>query len=209
MSMSTCYVPRRTLRCREVHGVRVERSGRLIIPGGESTLAIIGGDDGMFDKLKEFVKSSKPVWGTCAGLIVLANNVKGQKKGGQSRVGGLDITVQRNYFGKQVCSFEADISPPPPSSSSSPKTSEEDRSPKRPRKSPFPGIFIRAPAVLETGSDVDILARVDIDKKSTIVAVRQGNLLGTSFHPELCDDTRYHEYFVDMVEDNMKSSTSS
>ena len=174
----------------------------LIIPGGESTaFAIIGGGkSGMFDKLKEFVKSSKPVWGTCAGLIVLANRVNGQKRGGQSLVGGLNITVQRNYFGKQVCSFEADIAPPPPSSSSSSSPK------KRLRPSPFPGIFIRAPAILETGSDVKILASVDIDEKSTVVAVRQGNLLGTSFHPELGDDTRYHQYFMNMVEDNMKSA---
>ena len=171
----------------------------LIIPGGESTaFGIIGGEDGMFEKLKEFVKSSKPVWGTCAGLIVLADRVEGQKRGGQSLVGGLDITVKRNYFGKQVCSFEADISAPPPSVEST-----TDRSAKRIRSAPFPGIFIRAPAVLEIGSDVDVLASVDVKEKSTIVAVRQGNLLGTSFHPELGDDARYHKYFVEMVEKSL------
>ena len=187
----------------------------LIIPGGESTaFAIIGRRLKMFDALKKWIESKKPTWGTCAGLIVLANNVDGQKKGGQNLVGGLDVVVRRNYFGAQIASFEADISPPPSWSSKTPNFMECDRSPtKRFRTSdgsakssiPFPGVFIRAPAIVKIIEGEELAAVEGKDGETVPIAVRQGHILGTSFHPELTDDHRWHGYFVEMVEKKLST----
>lgn len=183
----------------------------LVIPGGESTaFAIIGKRIGMFEALKAWRKKmNRPMWGTCAGLIVLANNVDKQKKGGQALVGGLDVRVARNFFGSQLNSFESDIDPPPSTSSpSSSRTDGDDddggrktKKQKATHDDPFRGVFIRAPAVVETGPDVQVLSRVNVSGKSSIVAVQQGRLMATAFHPELTNDNRYHGYFVDMVRD--------
>ncbi|GLT66949.1 hypothetical protein SLA2020_392890 [Shorea laevis] len=179
----------------------------LIIPGGESTtMAKLAELHNLFPALREFVKIGKPVWGTCAGLIFLANKATGQKEGGQELIGGLDCTVHRNYFGSQIQSFEAELQVP--------ELASKEGGPET-----FRGVFIRAPAILEAGPEVEVLAdyaiptnkvlysssSVEIQEESAmpekkvIVAVRQGKLLGTAFHPELTADTRWHSYFLKMA----------
>lgn len=158
----------------------------LIIPGGESTtMGNLAEAYGLVAPLRAF-RSTKPVWGTCAGMILMAAAATGQKSGGQPLLGGLDITVNRNYFGRQVDSFEVDVAAPALASVATP----DDPS------GPFHAIFIRAPAVIRTGPDVETLAALP---DGVVVAVRQGHLLGTAFHPELGDDLRFHRYFVQMV----------
>ena len=171
--------------------------------------------------LKEFVRSGKTVWGTCAGLIMLANRVEGQCLGGQNTLGGLDITVHRNFFGNQVHSFELALPRPAAEAVCSEVQSElPDQSNENWHVVPkvYKGVFIRAPAVIEIGDGVEDLCPLDdhqlnqcksnkdveIDKIS--VAVKQGNLLGTSFHPELTEDTFWHNYFVNMTKSCSKSN---
>lgn len=143
--------------------------------------------------LREFAASGRPVWGTCAGLIFLAERALGQKQGGQRLLGGLDVTVSRNFFGSQVDSFET-LLPAPACLVGSGE--------------PFRALFIRAPAVLldSCGPAVEVLATyavppgrtVAADWRTVAVAVRQGQMLGTAFHPELTADTRWHQLFVTM-----------
>jgi 5'-phosphate synthase pdxT subunit len=151
----------------------------LILPGGESTtMGLIAARWGLVEPLRAWVHGGKPTWGTCAGMILLADQATGQKQGGQPLIGGLHVTVNRNYFGRQVDSFEATLSVPsfdPPVSS---------------------GIFIRAPAITELGEDVNSLAELP---GPVYVAVSQGPILATAFHPELARDTRWHELFIDMA----------
>lgn len=195
-----------------VKGVEVRKPAQLdgvdalIIPGGESTtMAKLAHYHNLFPALREFVNEGKPVWGTCAGLIFLANKAIGQKTGGQDFIGGLDCTVHRNFFGSQLQSFEAELSVP--------KLAEVEGGPVSCR-----GVFIRAPAVLEAGPSVEVLADypVSLDKLKSvlpdiegledkagaeakvIVALRQGNILATAFHPELTSDTRWHTFFIKM-----------
>jgi 5'-phosphate synthase pdxT subunit len=149
----------------------------LVLPGGESTtigrlLRIFG----LLEPLRAAVRAGLPVYGSCAGMILLAQDVLDGRPD-QPLVGGLDVVVRRNAFGRQVDSFEADL---------------EIDSLTGP---PLHAVFIRAPWVEKAGDDVTVLARVGEHP----VAVRQGNLLATSFHPELTGDTRMHELFVDMV----------
>lgn len=181
----------------------------LIIPGGESTtMAKLAEFHNLFPALREFVKMGKPVWGTCAGLIFLADKAIGQKSGGQQLIGGLDCTVHRNFFGSQLQSFETELEIP--------KIANEEGGPPT-----FRAVFIRAPAILEVGPDVEVLADVLTTKtvgshsstqdqqqmnhepfepkERVIVAVKQGNMLATAFHPELTADTRWHSYFLKMV----------
>ncbi|MCB9157142.1 MAG: pyridoxal 5'-phosphate synthase glutaminase subunit PdxT [Caldilineaceae bacterium] len=155
----------------------------LIIPGGESTsMGLIAERWGLVEPLRQWVHSGRPTWGTCAGMILLAERATGQKRGGQTLLGGLDVTVNRNYFGRQVDSFETDLL----------VSLFGDV--------PFPAIFIRAPAIAEAGPTVEVLAQVTASNGETvIVAVRQGALLATAFHPELTQDTRWHELFLEMV----------
>lgn len=148
----------------------------LIIPGGESTtfgkLAVAYG---LIEPIRAMCLAGKPVWGTCAGMIFLAKDIGRD----QPLIGVMDITVKRNAFGRQVDSFEVDLDVPvlePPG--------------------PFHAIFIRAPLVERVGQGVEVLARLD---DGTIVAARQGNLLATSFHPELTKDARFHQYFLKNV----------
>lgn len=178
----------------------------LIIPGGESTtMAKLANYHNLFPALREYVNAGKPVWGTCAGLIFLSNKAIGQKSGGQEFIGGLDCTVHRNFFGSQVQSFETDLAVP--------KLAENEGGPDI-----FRAVFIRAPAVVEVGPDVEVLADYPVplgkltslnpavedqeDKTGTeakvIVALRQGNILATAFHPELTSDTRWHTFFIKM-----------
>ena len=155
----------------------------LVIPGGESTtIAKLARSFEVFDLIKSRIASGMPVYGSCAGMILLSNKVLDAIEG-QETFGGLDAVVRRNAFGRQVDSFEADLN--------------------------FKGItdpavraiFIRAPWIESVGSGVDVLAEIS----GHPVAVRQRNILATSFHPELTGDNRVHKYFVDVVcKDAMK-----
>ncbi len=160
----------------------------LIIPGGESTsMGLVAERWGLVEPLRRWVHGGKPTWGTCAGMILLAERATGQKLGGQALIGGLDVTVNRNYFGRQVDSFEADLDVP----------ALGDR--------PFHAVFIRAPAITSVAEDVETLSTVAAlhdEDHSVIAAVRKGPILATAFHPELTDDLRWHRYFVQMVKDS-------
>jgi len=161
----------------------------LVIPGGESTsMGIIAEGTGLAEPLRNFVRT-KPTWGVCAGLILLSNRIEHQKLGGQFFLGGLDVTVNRNYFGSQVDSFEADFLVPQLLGSE-----------------PVHAVFIRAPVIVEAGADVEVLLRLS---EREIVAVRKGHLLGTAFHPELCADNRWHLYFVRMVQEHVALGRSN
>jgi len=167
------------------NGKDLEGVEGLIIPGGESTaMGLIAERTGFLKELKNFVHI-KPTWGTCAGMILLADKALHQKQGGQVLLGGLDVTVDRNYFGSQVASFETFMSVP--------QLGEK----------PINAIFIRAPVIVEAGPSVEILAKLS-DKE--IVAVRQKNLLATAFHPELSSDFRWHEYFAKMIDESNKAT---
>lgn len=152
---------------------------RLIIPGGESTtMGIIATSTGLIGPLKNFIASGAPVWGTCAGLILLANNVVHQKQDGQATLGGLNVTASRNYYGRQIQSFTTKII----ASTVSPQ--------------PITVMFIRAPGITRVGPKVEVLANTTHDGHDIPVAVRQGNILGTSFHIELGSDPKFHQYFL-------------
>jgi pyridoxal 5'-phosphate synthase pdxT subunit len=145
----------------------------LIIPGGESTtlLKLMNTFD-MFNALRELAQSGFPIWGTCAGMICLGKN---HSRSGEQSLAVMDITVKRNAFGRQIDSFETDLEIPALGNG------------------PFKAIFIRAPAILKAGPEVEVLARLP---DGTIVAARQLNLLVSAFHPELSDDLRFHQYFI-------------
>ncbi|MGI0088114.1 MAG: pyridoxal 5'-phosphate synthase glutaminase subunit PdxT [Nitrosotalea sp.] len=152
----------------------------LVIPGGESTvIGTLSLVNGSLKKIKEKISSGIPVLGTCAGMILLSKKTKDRVVGEmeQPLLDYLDITIERNAFGRQKDSFEADIS------------LEKIGVPK------FHGIFIRAPSVIDAGKDVEILSKFN----EKIVAVKQGNIVGTSFHPELTADLSIHKYFVSLV----------
>lgn len=157
----------------------------LIIPGGESTaMSLIAERWGLIEPLRAWVKAGKPVWGTCAGMIFLADRVEGQKPGGQTLLGGLDVTVNRNYFGRQINSFQANLET---------RLSEDGTT-------PSPAIFIRAPVITAIGQGVEPLASLSTaDGRKLIVAVRQGDILATAFHPELTADNCWHRLFIEMV----------
>lgn len=212
----------------------------LIIPGGESTtLSLVAAQSGLLQPLRDFVKvSKKPTWGTCAGLILLCEAASSTKRGGQELIGGLDVRVHRNHFGRQIESFVTDLELPFLASSQTGPTREDP--------AVFPAVFIRAPVVdaLLTGEvrsidrkayglclpepapggrtqgserPVEILAILPgrhasnekamvgdgapMSQKGTgdIVALQQGNVFGTSFHPELTDDIRIHEWWLNEV----------
>jgi 5'-phosphate synthase pdxT subunit len=154
----------------------------LVIPGGESTT--ISKLSQMFDidsEIRKFIQKGKPVLGTCAGLIMLSNSII-DPKSGQESFGGLNIAVRRNAFGRQVDSFECVIE-------------EHGFS-----NSPLHATFIRAPWVEEVGEGVEVLAKVTLDDKTEkVVAVRQGNAIATSFHPEISQEMQVHSYFLDVV----------
>lgn len=157
---------------------QLDRVDGLIIPGGESTtIGMLLRRFGLLDPLKERVHSGFPVYGTCAGMILLADEIE-DAGAEQPAIGGMHITVQRNAFGRQRESFETDLPVP--------ALGDE----------PLHAVFIRAPVIREVGQDVEVLARLD---DSRPVAARQGNLLVSSFHPELTDDARMHRYFVEMA----------
>lgn len=162
----------------------------LIIPGGESTsMALIAERWGLVEPLRAWVHGDKPTWGTCAGMILIADRATGQKRGGQTLIGGLDVTVSRNYFGRQVDSFEALLDVPALG------------------ETPIQAIFIRAPAITQSGEGVDVLARVETAEDNGVaVAVRRGPILATAFHPELTPDSRWHQLFIQMVAEKRRES---
>jgi 5'-phosphate synthase pdxT subunit len=146
----------------------------LILPGGESTTMRRLIDKYEFlEPLKEFARQEKPMFGTCAGLILLAKNIIGYDA---PHLGVMDITVERNSFGRQRESFEADLAIAGVSEN-------------------YPAVFIRAPHIVEAGENVEVLAK----HNGRIVAAREGQYLGCSFHPELTEDHQITEYFVNMV----------
>ncbi len=148
----------------------------LIIPGGESTtIGMLMERYDLVDPIRDLAKHGVPIWGTCAGLILMARDVGRQ----QPLLELIDMSVERNAFGRQLESFEVSVDIEGISGGG------------------FPAVFIRAPRVVSVGDDVEVLARLD---DGSIVAVRQKNLLGTAFHPELTYDLRLHSYFVGMTE---------
>jgi len=158
----------------------------VVLPGGESTtMSKLARIFGVFDPLSTRLAEGLPAFGTCAGMIMLADRIEGAASG-QETFGGLDVLVRRNAFGRQVDSFEADLD------------LDLDLGPGG--TAPFHALFIRAPWVEKVGSQVSVVARVaGGDAVGRIVAVRQGNLLATSFHPEITGDHRFHALFVDLV----------
>lgn len=152
----------------------------LIIPGGESTtIGKLAEDFDLMEPLKAFGKN-KPVWGTCAGAIFISKDAHRE----QPLLGLMDITVERNAFGRQVASFETELDVPVLSQVAA-------------DNGPYNAIFIRAPMIDSVGDSVDVLARLE---NGSIVAARQGNFLATAFHPELTGDDRFHRYFIQFVE---------
>lgn len=150
----------------------------LVIPGGESTtMSILAVSNGLIEPLRQASKEI-PMYGSCAGLIMLANEIL-DGRSDQQTIGGLDITARRNAFGRQVDSFEIDLEIK--------ALGEPD----------FHAVFIRAPLVEKVGPQVEVLA--EIPASGQVVAVRQDNLLATSFHPEIVPDFRIHKYFLEMV----------
>jgi len=153
----------------------------LIIPGGESTtIGKLLFEFDLHEDIKKLAADGMPVFGTCAGLIVMAKEIEASN---QTRLGLMDITAKRNAFGRQVDSFEAELQ-------------IEDIG-----GEPFKAVFIRAPYISKTGSDIKILST----HQNKIVFARQRNLLVSAFHPELTDDLRIHQYFLQMVEEYKQS----
>jgi 5'-phosphate synthase pdxT subunit len=154
----------------------------LVLPGGESTTIVkLAARFGLLEPLRAAVRGGLPAYGSCAGMILLADRILDAPPD-QETVGGLDVTVRRNAFGRQVDSFEADIAVEGLAGG------------------PLHAVFIRAPWVEQAGDGVEVLGRVvGGSADGRIVAVRQGNVVATSFHPELTGDRRVHALFVDMV----------
>jgi len=152
----------------------------LIIPGGESTtIGKLAAQFNLIEPLREFSRT-KAIWGTCAGAIFLSKDARRD----QPLLKLMDISVQRNAFGRQVESFEVDLNIP--------ALARQGNSHAR----PFHAVFIRAPLIERVGSGVEVLAKVE---SGAIVAAQQGKLLATSFHPELTDDGRFHNYFMELA----------
>jgi pyridoxal 5'-phosphate synthase pdxT subunit len=153
----------------------------LVLPGGESTTMVkLAARFGLLDPLRAAVRAGLPAYGSCAGMILLADRILDAPPD-QETIGGLDVTVRRNAFGRQVDSFESDVD-------------------LGLAGGPLRAVFIRAPWVEEAGEGVEVLGRVvGGAADGRIVAVRQGNLVATSFHPELTGDRRVHALFVDIV----------
>ncbi len=148
----------------------------LVIPGGESTsISKLMLDFNLISEVRNLAKNGLPIFGTCAGMILLANEISDS---GVEPLRVMDITVRRNAFGRQRDSFETELSIPVLG------------------EKPFLGVFIRAPIIVQANSEVEILAKL---ADGTSVAARQGKLLVSAFHPELTDDLRLHQYFLDIV----------
>ena len=162
---------------------QISKLDGLIIPGGESTMmGQLSMVNGAMNALKEIIDGGTPVFGICAGMILLSKNSKDRVMGSteQPLLDMLDVEIERNSFGRQKDSFQAEISLDPIGISS------------------FQGVFIRAPAILTSGSNVEILSKFN----EKIIAVKQGNILATSFHPELTQDISLHKHFVEMIKES-------
>ncbi len=147
----------------------------LIIPGGESTtIGKLMERYGISEKVRQRAAAGMPIYGTCAGLILLAKDIVSSQ---QTRLGLMDVSVERNAYGRQIDSFEADVPAP------------------RLGETPLRAVFIRAPVVRKVESNVEVLAEHNGDP----ILIQQGNLLASSFHPELTDNLRVHRYFLDMA----------
>ena len=178
VALSHCQV--QAIEVRRV--AELESIDALVIPGGESTTIVsLAKTFELFEPIKKRIAAGMPVYGSCAGMIMLANHIVAAKEG-QETFGGIDITVRRNAFGRQIDSFESDVIAPAISNS------------------PIRAVFIRAPWVEKVGKDVEVLATyTGTDGVSHAVAVRQGHLLATAFHPEITDDYSVHRYFLEKV----------
>jgi pyridoxal 5'-phosphate synthase pdxT subunit len=168
----------------EAHPVRLPSDLQdidgVVIPGGESTvMGKLMVEYGLAQPLRALIARGMPIWGTCAGLILLSRETD-NAMAGQPLLAAMDIRTRRNAFGPQRASFEADIRVP--------ALGDE----------PFHAVFIRGPVIESVGEGVETLAQLD---DGTIVAVRQGHLMGTAFHPEVTRDSRFHEYFLSLVRD--------
>ena len=162
---------------------QISKLDGLIIPGGESTMmGQLSMVNGAMNALKELIDGGTPVFGICAGMILLSKNSKDRVMGSteQPLLDMLDVEIERNSFGRQKDSFQAEISLDPIGISS------------------FQGVFIRAPAILTSGSNVEVLSKFN----EKIIAVKQGNILATSFHPELTQDVSLHKHFVEMIKES-------
>jgi 5'-phosphate synthase pdxT subunit len=158
----------------------------LVIPGGESTTMLrLMESFGLIQPIREMARNGLPIWGTCAGMVLLAKDVSNYE---METLGLMDAKVKRNAFGSQVDSFEADLEIP--------VVGEE----------PFHAVFIRAPIIEEAKTGVSILSRL---ADGTIVAVRQNRLLACAFHPEFTDDLRFHSYFLNMVSQKLSHKSEN
>ncbi len=148
----------------------------LIIPGGETTsISKLMLDYNLINEIRNLAENGLPIFGTCAGMILLANEIPDSEV---EPLGVMKISVRRNAFGRQRESFETELSIPVLG------------------EKPFPGVFIRAPIIEKSNNEVEILAKL---ADGTSVAAKQGKLLASAFHPELTDDLRFHQYFLDIV----------
>lgn len=160
---------------------QIQEVDALIIPGGESTtISKLSKTFGLFDLISKRIAEGMPTYGSCAGMILVSKTIM-DPASGQDTFGGIDIEVRRNAFGRQTESFEVDIDFKPF------------------KGAPLRAVFIRAPWVESYGEQVEILASVEVAGKSHPVAVRQGSILATAFHPELTSDNRVHRYFLETV----------
>jgi 5'-phosphate synthase pdxT subunit len=164
---------------------QIQELDGIIIPGGESTaIGKLAVEYNLLEPLREFGKN-KAIWGTCAGAILLSRDAHRN----QPLLELMDITVDRNAFGRQIASFETELEIPALEVISSSKAT-------------FPGVFIRAPLISSVAGDAEAIA---ILPDGRIVAARQGSLLATAFHPELTDDDRVHQYFLHLIQEKIKS----
>jgi 5'-phosphate synthase pdxT subunit len=177
-SLSDCGVDALAVKTKQ----EIESISALVIPGGESTtISKLARSFDLFDVIKDRIRNGMPTYGSCAGMILLANKVE-DAIDGQESFGGINMVVRRNAFGRQVDSFETDLKF---KGITEPKVC---------------AVFIRAPWVESVGSEVEVLAEItDSFGVNHPVAVRQANLLATSFHPELTGDNRVHRFFVENI----------
>lgn len=177
-SLSDCGVDALAVKTK----VEIESISALVIPGGESTtISKLARSFDLFDLIKDRIKSGMPTYGSCAGMILLADKIEDAIEG-QESFGGINMLVRRNAFGRQVDSFETDL---------------KFKGITEPK---IRAVFIRAPWVESVGNEVEVLAEItDTSGSKHPVAVRQGHLLATSFHPELTGDNRVHRFFVENI----------
>ncbi|KAG7401113.1 hypothetical protein PHYBOEH_002996 [Phytophthora boehmeriae] len=169
---------------------QLENVDALVLPGGESTtIGKVAVRWGLIEPLKKWVADGRPIWGTCAGMIMLSGSAKHAEEGGQTLIGGLDVQVSRNFFGAQVRSFEMLVAGPPGFDAE-----------------PYNAVFIRAPAIISVGEEIEVLSRVQnakpadgSDPVDVIIAARKEHILVTAFHPEITTDSRWHQYFIQSV----------